>query len=372
MPRRLCLLLPLVAALVLLLNALFPVNACCPAPRPGTVVLNADQTVMILWDAAQKLEHFIRKASFKSEAADFGFIIPSPSQPELSESGGDAFKLLAKYTAPEIERRALPYSGPSLGCGGGRVATKNAPDKAGAPAVRVLEEKFVAGFKAAVLEADNTNVLMAWLKDNGYAFSPAIEAWAQPYVEAKWKLTALRVAKGGEQDQPPQTPQAYGIEAPALRMSFKTERPLFPYREPEATGANEKLDQRSRLLRIFFIGEQRYEGELTQTEPWTGKAVWSNPLKAEQRSALLDALKLPAATGPREFRLTEFEDHWPYKKAPADLYFSPAADQATVKRPPRIEYYDSAWPQDLMVYIIGIGLLLGGIVVVWRWKRAQG
>lgn len=372
MPRRLCLLLPLVAALTLLLIVLFPVNACCPAPRPGTVVLNADQTIVILWDAAQKMEHFIRKASFKSDAADFGFIIPSPSQPELSESGGEAFTLLAKYTEPEIERRPRPHSGSSLGCGRGPLAMKSAGAKPDMPAVRVLEEKFVAGFKAAVLEADNASVLLAWLKENGYAFSPAIEAWAQPYVEAKWKLTALRVAKDGEQGQPSQTAQTYGIEAPALRMSFKTERPLFPYREPDAADANEKLDQRSRLLRVFFVGEQRYEGELTKTEPWTGKAVWSNLLKAEQRAALLEALKLPATTGPREFRLTEFEDRWPYKKAPADLYFSPAADQGTLKRPPIIEYYDSIWPQDLMVYVIGIGLVLGGIVVVWRWKRVQG
>ena len=41
--------------------------ACCPAPPPGKPVVNADQTVLILWDEAAKTQHFIRKASFKSE-----------------------------------------------------------------------------------------------------------------------------------------------------------------------------------------------------------------------------------------------------------------------------------------------------------------
>jgi len=58
-----------------------PALACCPAPRSGQAVVNADQTVILIWDAATKTQHFIRKASFKSEADDFGFLVPSPSKP---------------------------------------------------------------------------------------------------------------------------------------------------------------------------------------------------------------------------------------------------------------------------------------------------
>src|SRR4051794_12444997 len=76
--------------------------ACCPAPHSGQTVLNADQTVIIMWDPISKIEHFIRKASFKSDGSDFGFLIPTPSQPELDESGNEAFPFLAKLTEPEI------------------------------------------------------------------------------------------------------------------------------------------------------------------------------------------------------------------------------------------------------------------------------
>ena len=62
------------------------VRACCPAPPSGKPVVNADQTVILIWDPATKTEHFIRKATFKSEADDFGFLIPSPTQTAASDS----------------------------------------------------------------------------------------------------------------------------------------------------------------------------------------------------------------------------------------------------------------------------------------------
>ncbi|MBI3721868.1 MAG: DUF2330 domain-containing protein, partial [Fimbriimonas ginsengisoli] len=77
-------------------------NACCPAGPQGKPVVNADQTVVIIWDAEKKMQHFIRQASFKSEADDFGFLVPSPTQPELAESGNDAFATLRKLTEPAV------------------------------------------------------------------------------------------------------------------------------------------------------------------------------------------------------------------------------------------------------------------------------
>src|SRR6266576_5440881 len=125
-----------------------PTPACSPVSPSGKPVVNADQTVVILWDAATKTEHFIRKASFKSEADDFGFLVPTPAQPELAESGNEAFSYLAKLTAPEIRRVARPRGGMSCGCSKSQVT-------ASMPAVTVLQEKLVAGFNAVVLETNS-------------------------------------------------------------------------------------------------------------------------------------------------------------------------------------------------------------------------
>src|SRR5687768_10081349 len=88
-----------------------PVIACCPAPPSGKPVVNADQTVAIIWDAATKTQHFIRQASFKSEADEFGFLVPTPTQPELNESGNDAFPFLSKLTEPETQQVKRPSRG---------------------------------------------------------------------------------------------------------------------------------------------------------------------------------------------------------------------------------------------------------------------
>lgn len=191
------------------------VHACCALGRLGEPVVNADQTVLIIWDPQTKTEHFIRKASFKAEGDDFGFLVPTPSCPQLSESGNEAFPHLANITRPRVKPHA------SFGCSASQVAYA-APRSA----VTVIERKDVAGFNAAVLSATSASALTDWLKTNGYYFSPEVEAWAAPYVRDGWMFTALKVAKRSTGET--------SVQAGALRISFTTERPLFPYREPDS------------------------------------------------------------------------------------------------------------------------------------------
>jgi Uncharacterized protein conserved in bacteria (DUF2330) len=336
-----------------------PADACCPAPRSGQSVVNADQTIVIVWDAATKTQHFIRRASFKSEGEDFGFLVPSPSKPELAESGNEAFPFLEKITEPEIITQKLPSGGGS-GCG---CAAKMAPQAAGLAdkaEVRVLEEKMVAGFNAKVLEADTTDVLVQWLKDNGYAYSPEVAAWAKPYVEGKWKITALKIAKKKKDAT------SKDVTASALRMSFKTDRPLFPYREPESTKSAASLGANRRLLRIYVLAEARYQGDMTPEHRWSGNVVWAGQMKQEDRAKVLELLRLPQATGLPSWWLTEFEDNWPYQVAPADVHFSRSEDQSTVKRPPIIQYVRARPAPDGMLIALGAAMVLSFVVVRFR------
>ena len=361
MTVRLSLALLLAAALFLLLPAPSRAPACCPAPPPNKPVVNADQTVILIWDAASKTQHFIRQASFQSEADDFGFLVPTPTRPALDESGNEAFPYLRKLTEPEKRKVPRPSGGGGCGC----AAAAPAPKGEAKSAVRVLEEKLVAGFDAAVLEAKSADALVNWLKDHGYAFSPEVQAWARPYVEAGWKITALKVARGkdGKGDKT--------VAASALRMSFQTDRPLFPYREPDPRSYAAALGARHRLLRIYFLAEARYDGGLTQEVPWTGKVAWANKLEAADRKKVLQMLKLPEATGPAEWWLTEFEDDWPYRPAPADVSFARADDQSPIKRPPIVEYVASPVPTDVTAYALAAALVLPPLLRRVRGSRKE-
>lgn len=341
MKLRLSAVLSIAVTSLLLTVQSHSIEACCPAPRSGQPVVNADQSIVIIWDAANQMQHFIRRASFKSEAEDFGFLVPSPSKPELAESGNEAFPYLQKITEPEVITQKRPSSGVGCGCG----LKSNAPVatvRADIAEVRVLEEKMVAGFHAKVLEADTIDVLVTWLKENGYVYSPEVAAWAKPYVDGKWKITALKVAKKKDDDK------TKDVTASALRMSFKTDRPLFPYREPDSTKSAASLGANDRLLRVYFLADARFQGDLTKEQPWTGKVAWAGQLNPDQRTKVLELLKLPESTGPASFHLTEFEDHWPYKIAPADLYFARSELQSDVRREPIINYVAMKQTPDVM------------------------
>jgi hypothetical protein len=313
--------LALAGALAALTLAAPRSDACCPAPPGGKPVLNADQTVILVWDPATKTEHFIRRASWASAAPDFGFLVPTPTQPQLEESGDAAFPLLAKITAPEIERRSKPVD--CSGC----MRSKGEVASAQAPAVTVLEEKTVAGFHAVVLETKSSSALVDWLKEHGYAFSPEVEAWAKPYIDGGYKITALRVAKDANDSN--------RVAAASLRISFKTDAPLFPYREPDPSKAVAEMHPLPRLLRIYFLSDGRYDGSLV-TKKWSGEVAWSGKVPADKHAELASALRVPELAP--SLWLTEFEDLWPYAVAPSDLSFAKSAKQDTKKREPIIQY----------------------------------
>ena len=82
-----CLPLVLFAALL----AAVPSPACAPAPMRGEYVEITNESALIIWDAESKTEHFIRRAAFQSTSTDFGFLVPTPTQPELAEADDSVF-----------------------------------------------------------------------------------------------------------------------------------------------------------------------------------------------------------------------------------------------------------------------------------------
>lgn len=338
-----------------------PAGACAPAPPPGAVVQIAEESAIIAWDAKARREHFVRRASFRSTGKDFGFLVPTPDTPELAEVPDDVFWRLEQATRPEV-RYESTFGGvePTLFCGLMFLtkASRAVPEGAVAHDVRVLAEQRVAGYDAVVLEADSAGALAAWLKKHGYAERPELSAWLAPYVAAKWKITAFKIA-------PPVTmAEAQAVSTAAVRMSFTTDRPFFPYREPsdqrENLPASVKAEDRARLLRVFFLGNERVDGAIEGTAaPWPGKAIWSDHYTP-------DALPFSV---PQNAWLTMFEDRASPRPGTDDVFFSPARDRSPVKPPPVV--VPSPWriplPLDVIA-LVGLG--------VWyarrRARRAKG
>ncbi len=332
-----------------------PARACCTVSADAASTINGSQSVLLIWDPQTQTEHFIRQASFKSAVDRFGFLVPTPSRPELGEADAGVFKQLATITAAERIKKGRTKGG------------RSAKSAAVAPSVRVVEQRLVAGYDAAVLQASGAAALVEWLRTNGYAYSPEVEAWAKPYVDAGWMITALKLAK--DTAARPST----DVAAAALRLTFKTDRLLFPYREPDSKLLADKLNRDGRLLRIYVVADARYAGSLAPDHPWTGRAVWAGKLRNARQTELLKTLALSAENVRGDWFLTEFEDPWPYGLAPADLYFARDALQDEIRRPPVIEYGSIGWPERTLrnrtAIGAGIGIAIAALLTAFLRSR---
>jgi hypothetical protein len=314
------------------------VLGCAAVPPQGSRVEIAEESAVIIWDAPSKTEHFIRRASFKTGAKDFGFLVPTPSKPKLAEADNSVFRELERITAPPVHVHQQSSGGCSIGCD----AKKAAP--AGS-SVAVLEEKRVAGYDAAVLAATDAAALNKWLADHGYESSDVLKKWLEPYVQKGWIITAFKIAKPeGKEEQggpanvtmtagpkaaaPPANP---GVSTSAVRMTFTTDKPFYPYREPEDQRGPE-ASKEHRLLRAYFVGTERMDGTVGDAGEWKATVPWSKTIQDPDRTALLGKLKLDNEPFPATWWLTEFEDRSSPRPGTDELFFHSAKEQTTTER----------------------------------------
>ena len=101
----------LLAATVALLPARSP--GCAVVQPAGRWAGTAGEVAVLIWDQEAGVEHFTRAALFHGSAADFGFLVPTPSRPTLSDAPGPIAARLEQLTAPRtVTRQRLG----SLGC----------------------------------------------------------------------------------------------------------------------------------------------------------------------------------------------------------------------------------------------------------------
>ncbi|MFO0929446.1 MAG: DUF2330 domain-containing protein [Gemmataceae bacterium] len=187
-----------------------------PAAPPGT--RSHRQRVRLIWDAATKTEHFIRRGTFDTASPDFGFLVPTPSEPELAEADDALFDTLEEWTKPEERYARRP--------GGGRRCQDGHRCRQRPAAVTVLGE---AGRRAGRRQAEGDRHEGACWSGSRSTATPAgrrLEALARSLCQGRRVITAFKIAK-------PAGSGATTVSTKPLRMTFQTDGPFYPYREPE-------------------------------------------------------------------------------------------------------------------------------------------
>ena len=344
------LLVAALAATVALLPARSP--GCAIAPKAGQWADTAGEVAVILWDDVAGVEHFTRSAAFTGSAADFGFLVPTPGKPTLADAPGPISGRLEPLTVSRVvvkRRLAEP------GCFAA-VAPQAAMATAAPPPVTVVGRQRVGDFDATILTGTDPAAVNRWLGANGYASRPPLTDWIGSYTTDDWHLTAFKLADGA------------GGGLKAVRLSFSTALPFYPYREP----ADVRPGQGPRLLKLFVLAPWRADAVAGPERgafisPWT-RPMWAGPVGPEVVEGTAVACGLPAPEAAklagRSWTLTEFEDTASPRLA-GDLYFRPSPDQSRLERPPSVEYVEVEWP-----YWAGcFGVLVCVPVGVWlTWK----
>lgn len=320
------------------------------------------EDALIVWDPSRGVEHFIRRARFDTTAKDFGFLVPTPSKPELAEVPDALFDRLTEAIKPDLKERTgftvEPVS--LLFCMTLRSAgVDGMPPTLSAHAVNVLEQKQVGGLDAAVLEATDTAPLLEWLQKNGYPHSPQLDGWLGPYVKAGWKITAFKIA-GGLPDSGVQQPVS--IQSTLVRMSFPATKPFYPYREPQR--ARPDLGG-ERSLRVWLVGPGRLDGMLGEDgRVWPGRVEYAAP-RSDLSSLLADAL--PSEMVPREGWLTAYVDASSPRRGTDEVFFHASMNRAPVLPPPVIVDRRTAIPLPLELFFLGFVVV--GVILVRRRRQ---
>ncbi|MBX3117717.1 MAG: DUF2330 domain-containing protein [Fimbriimonadaceae bacterium] len=254
-------------------------HACCTAYGEDPILLSNEKAI-IVWNEAQKTEHFIRQASFEGEAKDFGFIVPTPTQPEIAAVEETVFEVLSRFK---------PRDKGNIGC--------SAPDSvAGAASdtksdVEVLDVVQVGDHKATVLKATDGQAMMNWLKQNGYKTRPAMTEWLDYYTKKAWIFTALKYT-GAKANVTP---------TKAIRLSFKTDEPHYPYKMPTDTWPKGHV----RPMTLFLISSGPVTAEYVGNgNAWEAREEWNNQVDSSKAKYVASLLKLDETHMPENTHVT--------------------------------------------------------------------
>lgn len=256
-----------------------------------------NETVIIVWDAAKGVQHFIRQANFDTKAKDFGFIVPTPSVPDFGVADPFAFQRL------EMLLPIPPNTDTAAAAGGAPAAKKSA---------QVLKTERVGDYEAKVVKATDGEAMSAWLKENGFVSRAPMTEWLDHYSKKGWVFTALKyVAKPGEV-----------TNTKALRLSFKTDKPHYPYKMPSDAFKPGWV----RPLRLYFVSNGPIKSQYAESsDQWEGETVWSGALPEHQRAGLARDISLKPEDIPANATVTVLQNGLEEEKYDEDLVFLTAA-----------------------------------------------
>jgi Uncharacterized protein conserved in bacteria (DUF2330) len=311
-------------------------QASAPAWSGTDSVHVTEEAAVLVWEAETKVEHLIRSVTFEGAGRTFAYLVPVPSTPVVAEADETIFEQLERFWQ---QRRPSDTTYSYGGIGSALLSPPSAPMRP-EPPVQVLASTRVAGLDTAVLDGHSFVAIGDWLRQNGFEYREELSSWLEPYVRAGYQIVAFKYAKDAA---PPR------VGSRAVRLSFSTPRPFYPYRQPSDAGAT------PRTLRLYAVGATSLEASLGNVGPWGAGVRYSGPLRNVHLP--FSRLLTPWAT---------FYEEVTPRSSSGDLFLRATAAPRLVQATPRVVHEAVMVPVELLAL-----LLVGGAVGVVLLRRGK-
>ncbi|GAA2930487.1 DUF2330 domain-containing protein [Streptomyces argenteolus] len=202
------------------------------------------ETSVVHWDG--RTEQIVMRLTVDGDAPEAAWIMPVPHRASVELGDPGLFEELAEITAPEYRDRNYfwPREGDwPLDRTDGAGAPASGAD--GAPEVGVVDRERLGPFDVARLTATDPEALRGWLESNGFELPDRLATALRPYVAQEWEYVAVRLA-------PEEDGAALGGALEPLRLSFASDRPVYPMRLSQ-------LARNGQSLGLYVIAEHRME-----------------------------------------------------------------------------------------------------------------
>ena len=197
----------------------------------GNSAESPNQRALIIHD--QNKETLVVQVKYQGDVRKFSWVLPVPSIPEensITTVSDSIFTHLHDKTQPKL----FIYSTRNYGKGAMDAGSNSDAELYNDIDVMVWENLQIGPYEIAVISSPTSQALMNWLNENRYEFPETAKQIVEFYTQKSWYFVAVRVSLTNQLTKNSSTYQA-GL--PAIKMTFKTEKPVFPLRISELTSA---------------------------------------------------------------------------------------------------------------------------------------
>lgn len=201
----------------------------------------AEQIIFEVEDDGHVTAHVLIRYAGRPD--QFAWIVPTPTVPDLELGSDVIFGILEGETAPQInvsqpsfcpspEFRCESHSYPRCDFGGVNNETGNNSDSfnnapgadagtstnnAGMEPVTVIKREQIGAYDTVVFTAEEAELAVGWLNDNGFIVNDTMTPYMQPYLDAGMVFVASKLVAGAGIDQ-----------IKPLKMRYESTKPMIP------------------------------------------------------------------------------------------------------------------------------------------------